>query len=225
MPGHHPANETTLWYLHDSEENYLKKPHPIYDNKSITYTWNSYGYRSDEFEEGSDALMVLGCSHTVGFGLPTEHAWPWLLKQRIDPKLKLYNLAAGGQSNDYVARMAHKTLAVLKPRYLFVLWPHFHRRELQLGEEYIQYSLHDNISPELKLSNHLFVDDGYVKYQFIKNKIMTRYIAESNSVVFHQATLHDVNPNGASYPDLARDHAHNGLPWNQNVCDYFYNML
>lgn len=216
VPENHPHGTTTNWYLDDSEENYSKKPHPIYDNKSILYAWNHFGYRSDEFEPGAEAVMVLGCSHTLGFGLPTEHAWPWLLRDKIDPKLKLYNLAISGQSSDYIVRVAYKTLDILKPKYLFVLWPDTSRREVQIGQEYHYYNVHGHTGkfPDL------FLDSGYQKYQQVKNELMLKSLCD---IPVYTKSLH--NQDGTNYTDLARDWQHNGLPWNQNVCDYFYNML
>ena len=220
MPGAkkhpHPANTTTSWYLADSQENYLKKPHPVYDDKSISYTWNSHGYRSDEFDPGADAIMVLGCSHTMGFGLPTEHAWPWMLRDRINPKLKLYNLAISGASCDCVVRTAYKVLAILQPRYLFVLWPDLSRREVQLDQQYLLYNVHAHSSEYPAL----FLDHGYQKYQQDKNEAMLKSLC---NMPVYTKSLH--NQDGTNYPDLARDWQHNGLSWNQMICNYFYDQL
>lgn len=39
------------------------------------YKRNSFGFRSIEFHEDTE-LVVLGCSHTYGVGMPLEYTWP-----------------------------------------------------------------------------------------------------------------------------------------------------
>lgn len=39
------------------------------------YKRNSFGFRSTEFHEDTE-LVVLGCSHTYGVGMPLEYIWP-----------------------------------------------------------------------------------------------------------------------------------------------------
>lgn len=61
----------------------------------IEYNYNSYGYRSPEFT-GKEDLMVLGCSYTMGDGLPEEFMWSNQLAQKTN--LNHANLSLGGDS-------------------------------------------------------------------------------------------------------------------------------
>lgn len=106
------ANKSMQWFSSDSKDNFKKTSEQLYDGESFTYDFNSWGYRSDEFEFESDlpALMFNGCSFTMGTGLPFEMTWPYKLKQLLEKEIgspiKYYNIALGGKSVDYVTRTA-----------------------------------------------------------------------------------------------------------------------
>ena len=63
------------WWSTDSQENYLNNilVHPQvmehWKAFDITYSINSYGFRSPNFELDTDCIVSLGCSHTFGVGL------------------------------------------------------------------------------------------------------------------------------------------------------------
>jgi hypothetical protein len=73
-------NKTLDWMATDSEQRYqelVKKTEcreyfaeQGWDQPgAITYKLNSYGFRADEFD-GGPYLVALGCSFTVGIGIP-----------------------------------------------------------------------------------------------------------------------------------------------------------
>ena len=67
------------------------------DVVDITYKYNNYGYRSEDFIKNKPAdLLTLGCSHTFGVGLPIEKTWPSLLSQ--DLNITMHNLGVSGDS-------------------------------------------------------------------------------------------------------------------------------
>ena len=59
----------------------------------VEYNYNSYGYRTSEFD-GSADLMILGCSFTHGDGMLEEFMWANLLSDKLD--MKSVNLGQGG---------------------------------------------------------------------------------------------------------------------------------
>ena len=76
------ANQILDWLPTDTKENYEKliqdPGHREYFAKmgwdqpgAITYKFNSYGFRADEFN-GGPYMMALGCSYSIGIGLPDE---------------------------------------------------------------------------------------------------------------------------------------------------------
>jgi lysophospholipase L1-like esterase len=98
---------------------------------SITYKINSQGFRSEEFTHNTDCIVALGCSFTVGIGLPIESTWPALVGQALG--IKVYNLAWGGNSADTCFRLAEYWVPRLKPKAVFMLAPPESRFELLLA--------------------------------------------------------------------------------------------
>ena len=94
---------------------------------AITYKINSYGFRCDEFDD-RDCIIALGCSFTIGIGLPLESTWPQMVGQQLG--LVPYTLAWGGSSADTCFRLAEYWIPALKPKAVFVLTPPPSRFEL-----------------------------------------------------------------------------------------------
>ena len=46
----------------------------------LNYSFNSYNYRSNEFHEDTN-ILALGCSHTLGIGVPENLTWPSFVKE------------------------------------------------------------------------------------------------------------------------------------------------
>lgn len=46
----------------------------------LSYSFNSYNFRSDEFHEDTN-ILALGCSHTLGIGVPEHLTWPFFVKE------------------------------------------------------------------------------------------------------------------------------------------------
>lgn len=66
------------------------------DFMPVEYSLNKFGFRSKEFEAGTK-MLVLGCSHTFGDGLPYDQTWPYLLAKKMG--VSYDNLARGGESS------------------------------------------------------------------------------------------------------------------------------
>lgn len=137
------ANQELLWLPTDTEENYQRlmqdADHRAYFAKqgwdrpeAITYRFNSHGYRADEFDS-EPCLVALGCSYTVGIGLPDRQTWPRLVATAMN--IKCANLAWGGYSADTCYRLAEYWLPVLRPAYVCMLLPPEHRLELLLDQD------------------------------------------------------------------------------------------
>jgi hypothetical protein len=73
-------------------------------------------------------MIALGCSFTIGIGLPLESIWPTLLGQKLN--LDVANLAWGGNSADTCFRLAEYWIPVLKPKLVAMLAPPPARLEL-----------------------------------------------------------------------------------------------
>jgi hypothetical protein len=95
---------------------------------AITYRINKYGFRSDEFVDNESIMVALGCSFTLGTGLPVQDIWPTLVGRVLG--LKVYNLAWGGNSADTCFRLAEYWLPQLQPKLVCMLTPPNTRLEL-----------------------------------------------------------------------------------------------
>ena len=127
---HHPKNQIVHWSGSDTEENWRKNPKPGYTETSITYSYNSYGFRTKEFvlNNGVDKILCFGCSHAEGVGLKQEDIWVSHILANF-PNYDVYNLGVGGASPDYVARILTNTVSVFNPKHIFILWPSSSRFE------------------------------------------------------------------------------------------------
>ena len=68
-------------------QNYIKTP--------IKYKLNNYGFRTpDDFKNGDEGTVYLGCSHTFGVGHYLENIWSYKLHQKIGEG-KFFNLSHG----------------------------------------------------------------------------------------------------------------------------------
>jgi hypothetical protein len=101
---------------------------------SITYRFNSLGYRCPEFEVEADLRIVaVGCSYVVGAGLPQPAIFHELFAERLRresaKKVVLWNLARDGASNDYISRLLYLAIPRLDPHLVLVNFTHGARRE------------------------------------------------------------------------------------------------
>jgi hypothetical protein len=131
--GTYPAGQEMWFSLTDTDtkENYEKNPSPNWGEKSLSYKYNNQGFRSREFLIQTDTpiLLTLGCSHTVGVGIPQEDNWPEQLGSKYFSNHVVYNAGLGGASADTVARLATNLIPILKPDIVAILWPSLNRFE------------------------------------------------------------------------------------------------
>jgi hypothetical protein len=102
--GKHHVNQTLDWLPTDTKESYEKliqdPEHLAYfveqgwdQPGAITYRFNSHGFRADEFD-GGPYMLALGCSFTIGIGLPDQDTWARQTATALG--LKCANLGWGG---------------------------------------------------------------------------------------------------------------------------------
>ena len=177
--GTYLANQTLEWLPTDTKENYEKliqdPGHCAYFAEmgwdkpgAITYCLNSYGYRADEFDSGP-CMVALGCSYTVGIGLPDKVTWARQTATALN--LQCANLAWGGYSADSCYRMAEYWIPRLRPKYVCMLVPPRSRLELLLDKEILPSG---QIPVEVFMPQSQSVlfsaDDNYLKHWFLNNE-------------------------------------------------------
>jgi hypothetical protein len=191
--GQYLANKTLEWLPTDTKENYEKliqdPGHRAYFAKlgwdqpgAITYKLNSYGYRADEFDD-EPCMVALGCSYSVGIGLPDEVTWARQTATALG--LKCANLSWGGYSADSCYRLAEYWVPKLMPNYVCMLVPPRHRIELLLDnqdtmiqqlpvEVFMPQSQSSLFSPNDHYLKHWFLNDENAKINQRKNILAIR---------------------------------------------------
>lgn len=94
----------------------------------ISYDFNSYGFRCDEFTSDNN-IVFLGCSHTLGVGLPLENTFAYNVSKSLN--LKMCNLGKGGGALDTCFRLAYYWLNILQPKIVVCQMPEETRLELR----------------------------------------------------------------------------------------------
>jgi hypothetical protein len=123
-----PRVRFARWLGTDTEKNYLERGNKEFSIDSVGYEFNSLGYRGPELqrEPGEQVAMFLGCSITIGEGMPWEDLWTSLVTQHLERRwgapVRQCNLAWGGTGSDYSAMLLHQAVDVLRPDAVFVLW-------------------------------------------------------------------------------------------------------
>lgn len=148
------SNQKKYFHSTDSEEIYIKNKKEkgrswYYYNNDIEYKFNSWGYRTKEFNDlDEDYLLTFGCSYTEGIGLHYDDMWSTKLAKVLNSDV--FNLGSGGTGADF--QMYNTILFfnhVLKinrlPNTVVYQWPEKHR---------VTYAIKKNDSDEMEF--HLF---------------------------------------------------------------------
>lgn len=198
--GEHFANQTLEWLPTDTKENYEKliqdPEHRRYFAEmgwdqpgAITYKFNSHGFRADEFD-GGPYMMALGCSYTIGIGLPDDVTWARQTAKTL--KMKCANLAWGGYSADTCFRMAEYWIPALRPTYVCMLAPPMHRIELLLDKDSLS-TPQIPVEVFLPQSQSLLFDPGdqYLKHWFLNEE--NARVNQSKNILAIQQLCADLN--------------------------------
>lgn len=220
------ANSTVYFKGLDNKEQWLKNnSNPKYNNfftengwdreDSITYQFNSHGFRDSEFTEES-SILALGCSFTEGIGLTAEQVWPKLLEKQLG--IKVWNLGIGGSSLDTAFRMLTYYINKLNISTVFLLEPPMHRMELITEPYPISYTPGD-INPNDYYKQWL-LDDRNAYFNSLKNILAMRQLCNDKNIKFFNAPAAML---GESSTDRARDLEHHGPMCQKHLADYFIN--
>jgi hypothetical protein len=149
MPWQHLTRSVTFqWWPTDTEARFnemMQDPiHRAYFQEKgwdkpdgISYHFNNQGFRAqsidDNFDPQNDNLVALGCSFTMGIGLPYKDLWPTRLAQVLN--LKACNFGQGGGSSDRCFRLAEYWVPHLKPKLVVLLNPPRGRMEVVINQD------------------------------------------------------------------------------------------
>lgn len=212
-----PTNTSVSWYGTDSLENFKNNPHPDYTETSITYKFNSKGFRAQEFDFSNieNNILCFGCSHTAGTAV--QEPWPCILQQEL-PEYKVYNLGHGAGSSDTVCRLMTNYVPLLKPKKVFILWPSLTRFELYNTSGVM------HIGPWHKhISAKSTTEETRLNWSK-KNKIYAGMLSK----IYNFELFEDQESKWTKKPgllDWGRDHAHPGSKTHVAIAKNFMNKF
>jgi hypothetical protein len=211
------AGQTLDWLPTDTKENYDRMTQDLahceyfaqkgWDQPgAITYRINSNGFRSKEFVPGT-CLLALGCSYSMGIGLPESAIWPTLVGNSLS--LDVYNLSWPGASADTCFMLAQYWIPVLQPRLVVFTAPPQHRLDLLDDHEHTTYM------PGQELSQNEFIQkwftvDRNAELNNARNKYAIRGLCVEHNVPCMTYNAHEYFARSREEVEYARDYMHAG---------------
>ena len=188
------ANQTFNWVEPDTEKNY-KKENNIYGPNDITYKYNNYGFRCDDFSSWENhpyRILFAGCSMTEGTGVPLEDLWAKQVHDMICNKMNFnipyWTIASAGSGMDHMVRYLYNLKDLLKPQIIISYIPNKVRRERWFEDRWSAWSLDLIIEKNTKI----FLEDRYVTYQTEKNLAMLdMMLKELNCQFLYSSSMED----------------------------------
>lgn len=205
----YPRSAIRSWCDTDRPRNHSSSEH---STDAVQYNFNEHGLRSGPLVNvpGKINILVSGCSHTLGIGIPESDTWPQQLCGLIDNSV-IHNVAIGGASTDYVARSVYIATRLIKIDLIFLLWPDSSRLE------YFDSAPH-NIQVTNPQYPKLFLHDVHHHHSWQKNIILSRLAAQSIPI-YHAGLALGRSPDSVA---RARDGVHNCPMWHRSVAQGFH---
>ena len=120
----------------DCYEHCINKHHYVNYPHTVTYSYNSRGFRDQEWPNRlvdlKKSIWCVGDSFTSGIGMPYHHTWPQVLSKRTGQRT--INVSLDGASNNWIGRQAKMILDEITPEIIIVHWSFSHRREKNIDE-------------------------------------------------------------------------------------------
>ena len=230
---HHQANKVHKWCPIDSKEmwqTHIKNPEKKaaldalnWTEDSITYKFNSHGFRSDEFV--GDGIVFLGCSLTVGIGMDLERTWAHRIATSFN--LKNWNLGQGGGANDTCFRLGDYWIPKLKPKMVCMLSPSKYRIEIVRPDGADTFLPNSTRSLKMDLYKQWLSTDTNGKLNAKKNIDGLTLLCNQLQIPFHCISVDESMAHGGSTHegDYARDLIHPGYLWNIDIANDFLGAI
>ena len=208
-------NKTLLWKGFDSEVRFHKN---LLDDrikwalsKNINYQFNSYGFRSDEFCE-IDNLVSIGCSFTMGIGIPYESTWSYIISKKLN--LANFNLSIDGASADCCFRMALNWIPQLKPKIVLYQSPEISRLEWFDDKNIEPHNMLPSSENHSTFYKEWILNENNSKFNHLKNLYAIQHLSGSIGAKFIYVPLDRINR-----LDCARDIGHFGPNTHKSIAD------
>ena len=202
-------NIELLWYGTDTTHNFTKHPNKtIWEHVKVSYKFNEHGFRTYEFEDyyNKNVNIALGCSQTLGVGMPVNSIWPSLIEQSTN--LPMLNFGIAGASTDTIARALTNISHLFKINNVYILWPEYARFELYCSEEILPI-----IAGHSKIEHVWNLETVQSYNRFKHNQIITKLLSEKYNFNIFESSVNEQHPQ----IDDARDSAHFGFETHKNI--------
>lgn len=247
-----PVSSEIQWCLGDSEKEYYRTGNRNYSPESVSYKFNSRGYRSMDIDlknpSPNKKIAFIGCSITQGVGVPWEELWTTRLTEMLSAhygeEFEQHNFGYGGTGNDMMAMIAYQIVPVIKPDLLVVLFANPARRM-----HFSDYTTRNHLLPNTSEGVPSNLYEAYLQlqtdandwYDFVRQFSMIDMTAKINNVPWvwnswfplpENANLyldmHDKVSDDFPHPstwDRARDNRHPGKRTNQEIADQYMKKI
>jgi hypothetical protein len=189
-----------------------------YTDKCITYKYNEYGFRTENFHNKGNSIIFLGCSFTEGVGVRYQDTMANVVSKRLN--LDGINLSVGGGANDTSFRLANYWIEKLKPSIVVFQPTEVSRLETFCDDHIPRLCLPSPAFSEDWLScyykNYILNDENF-KLNYDKNRLAIEQICQNNRIKFIQT--YDGDLRHWPIDDFGRDLAHPGVKSHQYMSD------
>lgn len=220
--------ETLLWYGKDQQEKdttpevmtlHLAPDHQYWDDKNVSYAWNSMGYRGPEpNKHAARKLLIAGGSMVLGSGLPLEMTLAETLARHYDAdylNISDYDsmteliqpLSTLGVDYDPDYVIIGDTRFVVENNWLMAfIKQNLKQHNLELKKQDLQFfqESFDRTNRDV-----LSVISGYIKHLFPRAKVVF-LVAPRKNFKFQTGLENQVSIEKDMMVDLSRDAAHPG---------------
>ena len=189
------------------------------DPDCISYSYNSQGFRDDEFNN-DPAGLALGCSFTQGTGIDFDSTWPRQLSSMLD--MRIWNLGLGGSATDTAYRLAEHWITQLNVKFVTMCVPDAHRFEIW-DNDFPHVIMHNNTSlPELNDFKKVYwSNDQNGKINQTKNLLAIKQLCAHAGIPFYYLFLRTHWRN----VDPGRDLAHSGKKSNKMFAKTMHKLI
>lgn len=143
---------------------------------SITYDFNSRGFRDDEWPttlpELQDSVWCLGGNQTLGTGVPLEHTLVRVLQAKTN--MHCINISLDGASNEWLSRKAIQILNTINPTVIIIDW------KTPINVELSNAALADELRQ--KINYFMPIEEQLLR---LAHDIMLVEITKQNSQIIH----------------------------------------
>lgn len=232
-PHSNVSGKTVDWFCTDNQSWYeknLNDPNKRellekfgWIDQPVNYSFNSHGFRADEFDNLNESVLFLGASIVVGTGVSDGHVWTSLVADELN--LANYNLGVSGGSNDTSFRLGNHYIPQLKPAIVVYVNSYTWRVDLITDEKFYTFNDMEYSTPkEYRNFYKAWIshpENGDLNY--LKNKYGLMQICNINQVKLIEIDGHEIYK--MSKHTLGRDLIHPGVLGHRLIADYVCEQL